>query len=261
MIVTRATGADLDAVYELLLAATRRLHRGGIHQWPGEPHFTRSRIAPLIEAGDTYLAWDGGTPVATMTVRSGGDPEFWTPAELAEPASYLSKAARADGWQGAGEALMSWAINAAHERGDRWVRLDAWRANAGLQRYYAGRGWDHVRTEVREHRNSGALFQRLALSTSHPFTLAPELPARAKIAWRYSALPIGAEVLTANWQRGIVTEVLNPGSDREVVPADWEYGTGRPAVSYRVKLEDGSEHILSEGDVTEASAVASAAHV
>lgn len=258
MHVKRAAAADLPDVLALLNGAAERLHQRGIDQWPDSPHFTADRIRPLVHAGDVYLAVAVlGTPVATITVQAGGDPDFWTPRELAEPASYLSKMARAASAPGVGASLLRWAVSAAHERGDRWVRLDAWRSNPGLHAYYADRGWAYVRTEEVAGRNSGTLFQRLALPGKHPFTSAPALPQRDK---KPRFLVAGTEVFTRDWLRGVVTEVLDPGVGTEIVPADWEYGTGRPPVFYRVKLGDGREVILSEADVTEAASVAAEAH-
>jgi GNAT superfamily N-acetyltransferase len=168
MILTRATAADLPEVLALLNDAAARLHARGISQWPRQ--FGQDRIGPMVGRGDVLLVRDGGIPAATAAVTAAGDPDFWTARELAEPASYVSKAARAGGYAGLGEMLLRWITDAADARGDRWVRLDAWRDNPGLHAYYARRRWQHVRTVPAPHRNSGALFQRLAL---------PDPPARA----------------------------------------------------------------------------------
>jgi hypothetical protein len=61
-----------------------------------------------------------------------------------------------------GSALLDWASRRAASHGKRWIRLDAWRSNADLHRYYVQRGFHHVRTVELPHRRSGALFQREA---------------------------------------------------------------------------------------------------
>ncbi len=161
MILSRATCADLEDVLGLLNGAAERLHGRGISQWPCP--FGAGRIGPLIARGEVLLAREEDVPVVTGAVSADGDPDFWSPCELAEPASYVSKVARADGFPGAGEWLLRWITDAAAERGDTWVRLDAWRTNPRLHAYYAARRWYHLRTEDVPGRNSGALFQRLAL--------------------------------------------------------------------------------------------------
>ena len=162
MILSRATCADLEDVLGLLNGAAERLHERGISQWPVP--FGAGRIGPLIARGEVLLVRDGGIPVATASVSADGDPDFWSPCELAEPASYVCKVAeggrvsrvRVNGCCGGSPTRPA-------ERGDTWVRLDAWRTNQGLHAYYAARRWYHLRTEDVTGRNSGALFQRLAL--------------------------------------------------------------------------------------------------
>jgi GNAT superfamily N-acetyltransferase len=61
-----------------------------------------------------------------------------------------------------GTAVIDWASERAASAGKRWLRLDAWRTNPRLQRYYANQGFQLVRTVELPHRHSGALFQRPA---------------------------------------------------------------------------------------------------
>jgi GNAT superfamily N-acetyltransferase len=260
MMLTRASEVDVPVVLDLLNDSADWLRSRGSDQWAAG--FTGDRIARIVASGGTYIAWDLGDPVATITVNGAGDPALWAPRELAEPASYLSKMATARQYagRGIGDALMSWAVDAADRRGDRWVRLDAWRSNSDLQRYYAERRWTYVRTEVAPGRNSGALFQRLALPTQHPFTSAPDLPARSTSVPAVP-LPVGAKVFTRGWQEGTVIEVAGPDWTHEVVSRGWEHGVGHPSISYRVRLEDGSEVVLPEGDVTDAASVAAVGHL
>src|ERR1700733_8112455 len=125
MMLTRATERDVPVVTDLLNGAAAWLEARGSTQWNGG--FGTSRISRIVGRQGTYIAWIQGTAAATITVCGAGDPAFWTPRELAEPASYLSKMATARTYagRGIGEALMAWAVNPADKRGDRGVRLDA----------------------------------------------------------------------------------------------------------------------------------------
>jgi hypothetical protein len=58
--------------------------------------------------------------------------------------------------------LLDWAAKRAAEASKRWLRLDAWKSNPGLHRYYAAQGFSLFRIVDLRHRESGALFQRQA---------------------------------------------------------------------------------------------------
>ncbi|SDQ99758.1 GNAT family N-acetyltransferase [Thermostaphylospora chromogena] len=160
---------DLPGVLALLAEAAEWLHRRGVRQWP-RGGFGRERIMPLIESSVLYVghlaeperAGDG--PVAVVAVDEYADPEFWTSADDPASALYVHKLAvsRRVAGQGVGEALLDWAGMLALVRGKRWLRLDCAKDNGGLQAYYRGRRFRHVRTVNLPHRASGALFQRAA---------------------------------------------------------------------------------------------------
>jgi GNAT superfamily N-acetyltransferase len=59
-----------------------------------------------------------------------------------------------------GGRLLDWAGDLAASAGRRWLRLDAWKGNTALHRYYERHGFTHVRTVDLWHRGSGSLFQR-----------------------------------------------------------------------------------------------------
>ncbi|WP_350279321.1 GNAT family N-acetyltransferase [Kribbella sp. HUAS MG21] len=159
--IKQATPPDLDAFLDVLSAATARLHARGINQWP--PRFAVSKVLPDIQAGRAYVVRDEqGGAVGTAILSEHGDSDFWTPDELAEPAYYVSKIATVDGYSGLGSALLDWCGREAARRGGTLLRLDAWRTNSDLQKYYLAQGFRHVRTVELPHRNSGALFERPA---------------------------------------------------------------------------------------------------
>ncbi|MEU0662015.1 GNAT family N-acetyltransferase [Streptomyces lavendulocolor] len=79
---------------------------------------------------------------------------------------------------GLGTALLDWASKRASKFGKEWLRIDAWKTNAKLGRYYESQGFEHVRTVDLPHRNSGALYQRPAgsIKGGGPRYLALEVP-------------------------------------------------------------------------------------
>ncbi|GAA1747658.1 hypothetical protein GCM10009681_18540 [Luedemannella helvata] len=98
---------------------------------------------------------------AEGTVEVDGDPDFWTPAEREQPSLYVSKLAvrRDRSGHELGTLLLDWCRARAYALGYTWVRLDAWKTNTRLHRYYLDRGSHYVRTCENPRRRSGALFQ------------------------------------------------------------------------------------------------------
>jgi GNAT superfamily N-acetyltransferase len=131
--------------------------------WPVQGSDGRGALRN-IRAGETFIAWDAGTPAATITVDRWANPDLWTPVEAAEPALYAHKltVARAYAGRGLGAELLDWAGTRAADSRARWLRLDVWTTNHKLQRHYLEQGFTHVRTVVLSHNPSGALFQRPA---------------------------------------------------------------------------------------------------
>jgi GNAT superfamily N-acetyltransferase len=161
--IRRAIPGDLGDVLCLLNAAASWLHSRGLDQWPGG--FGADRIAPLIDRGEVYLVCEDGIAIATVTVSAEGDTDFWTSAELAEPALYIAKLAivRGQAGQRLGELLLRWTVDLAARQGANWARLDVWRTNHELHAWYRRAGWTEVRTVPLPHRRSGTLFQHPAV--------------------------------------------------------------------------------------------------
>lgn len=181
--IERASVRDLDDFLDVLATASARLHARGLDQWP--VRFADERVRPDIEAGDAYVVRDSdGQVIATVIFNAQGDPDFWTPDELAEPAFYLNKIATLGGHRGLGAALLDWCGREAALRGADLLRLDAWRTNHELHRYYLRQGFRHVRTVELPHRRSGALFERPArdLTTEAMIRHGLDIPSRERSA-------------------------------------------------------------------------------
>lgn len=145
--------------------ATAWLATLGTDQWQSlhrGRHGTGRTLAEAIERGEVYLAWDGEQAVGTLTLDDYADPEFWRPADHPDQALYVHRmvVSRAARGNDIGGQMITWALERAEDRGKIWLRLDAWRTNHQLHRYYLQHGFDHVRTIDLPHRGSGALFQQ-----------------------------------------------------------------------------------------------------
>lgn len=93
MRIYRAEACDLPAVLSLLTERAAWMREQGSRQWSGDL-LAPERIAGIIARGGTFLAArEDATPLATITLSCEGDPDFWTAAELDEPAVYVSKMA------------------------------------------------------------------------------------------------------------------------------------------------------------------------
>jgi GNAT superfamily N-acetyltransferase len=168
LVIRKATPADLDTVLTLVMDVVRWLAERGTDQWqyPVERH--RQSLSRTLARGETWLASDASSTVATITLNDYADPEFWTPADTPDDALYVHRmvVTRDRRGQHIGAALLDWAGRQATHRGKKWLRLDAWSTNPELHAYYHNMGFQHVRTLILPHRGSGALFQRPASDQS-----------------------------------------------------------------------------------------------
>ena len=151
---------DLDTVMALLGARIHWLRARGSDQWSTGSTF-RTRLTNNIERGETWLLEDNGEAIATITLGTEGDPDFWTPDELRERAIYVSKMASKieRRGEGLGALMIRWTQDRAAKSGLDTVRWDAWRTNPQLQDYYRSIGAQYVRTVDVADRWSGALFE------------------------------------------------------------------------------------------------------
>lgn len=159
-VIRLAERGDLDAVMTLLDTRIHWLRSQGSDQWSTGSTF-RTRLTNNIERCETWLVEDDGSAIATITVGTDGDPDFWTPEELRERAAYVGKMATKIERQGEGlgELMIRWVQDCAAKSGLDFVRWDAWRTNPHLQDYYRSIGARHIRTVDVADRWSGALFQ------------------------------------------------------------------------------------------------------
>jgi predicted N-acetyltransferase YhbS len=155
-----AERADLDAVMALLDARIHWLRARGSDQWSTGSTF-KTRLTNNIERGETWLVEANDEAIATITLTTEGDPDFWTPDELRERAVYVSKMASKieRRGEGLGALMIRWTQDRAAKSGLDIVRWDAWRSNSQLQDYYRSIGARHVRTVDVADRWSGALFE------------------------------------------------------------------------------------------------------
>lgn len=131
---------DEIAIAESLLGeASAWLASRGIDQWQYPPH--RDRITAAMERGACFLAFDDGEPFATLQVDDFADPEFWTADDEPAAALYVDRmvVSRSTAGGDVGSKLLDWAADHAAAQGKKWLRLDAWKDNDGLHRYYKGR--------------------------------------------------------------------------------------------------------------------------
>jgi ribosomal protein S18 acetylase RimI-like enzyme len=140
----RATAADFDAVFAMMIEAALWLQSRGISQWsffltqPGK-NFVRNRIL----TAETYLVSDPtDRPIATFTLLW-KDEEIWGVRGLDGEAGYIHGLAvcrRAAG-KGLGNVLLTLASNLIAQNSRRLVRLDCMAQNEALCNYYRRAGF------------------------------------------------------------------------------------------------------------------------
>lgn len=160
-----ASSDDVSTLMDLRTEAEDWLRARGSDQWSDREIGGRAiaKWKTAIDDGRTWLIRDEARDVTVGTVSRGPvDRDFWTDADRPESAFYLYKLiiSRSTAGSGLGSLVLDWASRVAALEGREWLRIDCWRTATGLQRYYEGLGFEHVRTEAPSHRKSGWLAQR-----------------------------------------------------------------------------------------------------
>ncbi|WP_395109380.1 GNAT family N-acetyltransferase [Actinomadura sp. SCN-SB] len=179
-----ASPDDLPSVLGLIENAAAWLRTKGTtqwqHPWPDREERDR-RVHDSLSAGETWLLWDGSTPMATITLTPEPDDLLWTAQEREEPALYLHRLVvhRKHAGLGIGAHLLDWAgVRARRRHLARWIRIDVWADNHALHRYYRKQGFRLVRQSAGiPGYPAGALFQKdvrnARLSRRVPFETDP----------------------------------------------------------------------------------------
>jgi GNAT superfamily N-acetyltransferase len=155
------TQADIDTVAAMWVRSAAWLRSKGSDQW--QYPVKMANIEAAVAADACWLAYRDGTPIGTITLDTNAEPQYWTPEDEPNNALYIHRMVVEETGRGEeiGSALLDWAGERAETMGRRWLRLDAWRSNRALHRYYQDRGFELVRT-VPDPSGSGACFQRPA---------------------------------------------------------------------------------------------------
>jgi GNAT superfamily N-acetyltransferase len=173
--IVPAQPADVAKLLAFREEAAAWLTQLGSDQW--RRPYPADRLLATIEAGTVFMAVDGPTTAATITLTPEAEEGLWTEDELSEPSRFVNKltVARTYAGQDLGGRLLNWAGGRAYREGAKWLRLDAWTTNEALQRYYLRQGFEHVRTVLEGGavnggpRVSGWLAQRPASLAEHGF--------------------------------------------------------------------------------------------
>jgi GNAT superfamily N-acetyltransferase len=160
----RAAGEqDVDAVVALRRHAEDWLRSAGIEQWTKSAYGARV-MKGWIGAGSTFVVETDDNEIIGRLSLDAGDPTFWTEHEMRAPALYLYKfIIRSDHrGTGLGDVLLDWSSYRTEMAGGLWLRLDCWRDNTGLHKYYLDRGFQYLTTRTHPVRMSGTLFEKPA---------------------------------------------------------------------------------------------------
>ncbi|MDL5202343.1 GNAT family N-acetyltransferase [Streptomyces sp. ALI-76-A] len=190
----RIIPARPDDVSKLLAfreEAAAWLSRLGTDQW--RRPYPADKLLETIKAGTVFMVVDGDATVATITLTRDAEAGLWTEQELAEPSLFINKltVARTHAGANVGGRLLDWAGDRAYRAGAKWLRLDAWTTNEGLQAYYLRQGFEHVRTVLEGAavnggpRVSGWLAQRPTRPAEHGFTDDTRQPGEAVLPRKY----------------------------------------------------------------------------
>jgi GNAT superfamily N-acetyltransferase len=165
-----ATTDHFDTVVSLIDEASAWLRTKGPNQWAApwpDRNGRDARVLRGLARGKTWIAWDGGTAAATVTLAARPNLKVWSRpgcvCDLSERAVYAHRliTARSHAGSGLGAQLIDWAgLQARGEYGARWIRIDVWSTNIALHKYYLGTGFEACGSCDDPDYPSGRLFQK-----------------------------------------------------------------------------------------------------
>jgi len=170
-----ASEADLESVLRLIHSVAAWLQTQNTDQWarPWPNQAVRDdRVRTDLKRGKTWIAWDGETAAATITVDPDEDPR-WPELRYRHPAIYIQRLmiCRPYGGAGLGAELLDWAGKSSRrDHQADWMRANAWTTNKRLHDYYTGQGFTSCGfCDAADGYPSAARFQRPAayLSATH----------------------------------------------------------------------------------------------
>jgi ribosomal protein S18 acetylase RimI-like enzyme len=155
-------------IHQLRNDAERWLGAKGLDQYRGvNAPYAHRALDRLLDAGQ-FVGWEVDHQIRAVAAITAADLDFWTVGEALEPVTYLARFMVGQHGKGWGEILLEAIASRETARGSEALRLDCWRSNTGLHRYYEQHGFRHVRTVVVPGRQSGALFERRLVRTPIP---------------------------------------------------------------------------------------------
>ncbi len=172
-----ATEQDLQTIISLIEGAAEWLRGKDTDQWarawPDEPRRER-RIREQLKGGHghTFLVHSGERAVATVSIVDRGNPKLWKWRERRRRAVYLHRLVvdRDFAGTGLGSELITWAAEwGRREYRAGLIRIDVWRDNLPLHKYYqregfTGPGGKTAEPDLRVEKEvwpSGALMERV----------------------------------------------------------------------------------------------------
>lgn len=175
MRIVPAQPQDVSKLLAFREEAAAWLSQLGTDQW--QRPYPADKLLKTVEAGTVFMVKDRDVTAGTITLTPEAEAGLWTDEELTEPSLFINKltVARTHAGRNLGGRLLDWAGDRAYRAGAKWLRLDAWTDNTGLQAYYLRQGFEYIRTVVEGEavnggpRVSGWLAQRPARLTEHGF--------------------------------------------------------------------------------------------
>lgn len=132
--------------------------------WPS-PAGRMKRVNEALVKDETWLLFDRGRAIGTVSIKTTGHEELWTAAEREIEAVYLHRLVvhRDYAGMGLGAELIDWAgrEGASRQRNAALIRIDVWTDNHALHDYYRHLGFQDVAIRRTKDRTpSGALFEK-----------------------------------------------------------------------------------------------------
>lgn len=162
MTLIRLNDSHRETIHAMRTSAEEWLRKKHLDQWNGERAKEAHGALDKELNANQMVGWIENNHLVAVASIKGPDLDFWTEEEASDPdAAWIGRFMVTEHGNNYGSKLLNAIISQQHKEGKKIIRLDCWRDNKALHRYYENHGFKFIRMVEVPGRMSGALFERL----------------------------------------------------------------------------------------------------
>lgn len=138
-----ATVGDIEQIHKLIVDRCNWFIKNNIKQWEIDYYpnkYNNDYFEEQIKINKLYVARLNNKVVGAMLLKK-TDSQYW---ENNDNAFYIHHLVTSDNCKGLGKILLDYAVDEAKKENKDYLRLDCWKANIKLNKYYEQNGFTYI---------------------------------------------------------------------------------------------------------------------